>query len=203
MKIIYKTEPRVYTVCVYVMCRHVCVFRSHPTYRLLSQICACNNTYTQLWWEERGAHVSTNCCNYVLYNWMLTLAALLQRRTARGWRLTQLAKSYVWYGRNEIEKGKEQREKERRYRVEGSSRGRSSSCSTLLHTELRCHSFPPAPHIKWHQAGALWQQAPAAPGMVPLLLHSAGQSDNPCLQLTFTVKDLILINTDFLGPCYF
>lgn len=44
---------------------------------------------------------------------MLTLAVLLQTSTARGYRLTQLAKSYVWYGRNEPEKGKEtERERE-------------------------------------------------------------------------------------------
>lgn len=65
---------------------------------------------------------------------MLTLAVLLQRSTARDWRLTQLARSYVWYGRNETEKGKDTgREKEKNERdtewKEGAEEtGRRSSC---------------------------------------------------------------------------
>lgn len=155
--------------------------------------------------RQRRGYVSTTCCNYVLYNWMLTLAVLLQRTTARIWKLTQLARSYVWYGRNERRRGRRQKGRDREWRKEQRERQGDreaqqlliqtnlmlsavvhSRRSTLLHTELQCHSLPLAAHMKWQQALALSQQATAATGVFKLLLVSrAGQGNTlfPALHL--------------------
>lgn len=127
---------------------------------------------------------------------MLTTAVLSQRSTTRGWRLTQLARSYVWYGRNEPEKGEGdrerkgereggKREREREWKEGRRSRGDREAQRQLIqtdvllfscaarqpfysaaHTERPCHSLPAAAHMKWQQARALSQQAAAATGMV-------------------------------------
>lgn len=57
-----------------------------------------------------------------------------------------------------------------------------SRLSTLLHTDLQCHSLPLAAHMKWQEAQALSQQATAATDMVRELV--AGKT-SACTETAF------------------